>query len=164
MTSNTVIKSNRKGGVKTSEGKSISRFNALKHGILKESITEYEKIDFKAIYEGLVADYTPQNTIESILIEQIAIDYVKLARVNKAEAELMLSSINPHIEKSSYDTFIEETKTIRTVREGYIPSVKSETLSKLDLYSRYETTTRNRMLKTIFMLQNIVRSREPSDF
>ena len=44
------------GGVKSSEGKEITRYNALKHCIFRETITEYEQNDFSDIAEQLFLD------------------------------------------------------------------------------------------------------------
>jgi len=38
------------GGVKTEAGKMVSKYNSVKHGILRETVTDNEKIDVRSIY------------------------------------------------------------------------------------------------------------------
>lgn len=129
------------GGVKTTEGKSISRFNAIKHGILKETVSEYENINHEALYASLREDFPPKNILEEIVLERIAVAYIKLLRATKAEAEFMKSVLNPTIEfgiKPLYEKL------------GYEPTVKSGQVELLaSMYSRYETSAENRFYKSI---------------
>jgi hypothetical protein len=132
------------GGVKTDEGKEISRFNAVKHGILKKSISEYEEFDFLTLYNSLSQDFHPQNTLEEILVERISIAYIKLLRVAKAEAELMKTAIDPTIVSKllEFETYEE--------KEGYKPVVTTSHMEYLSsYYTRYETSIENRMYKAI---------------
>jgi hypothetical protein len=136
------------------EGKAISRFNALKHGILRESVTDYEKSDYKLIYDELVQEFSPNTTTGFMLIDMLTSDYVKLIRINKAEAEFFSSRINPHIEKKMYEKILDDMNMV-TVREGSIPKIIPDDVAKLDLYSRYETSVRNRIVKYLGLLQNL---------
>lgn len=141
------------GGVKTEEGKEVSRFNAVKHGILKESISEYEGFNYHNLYNSLSSDFPPQNTVEEILIERIAVAYIKLLRVAKAEAELMKTAIDPTIVSKvlDFDTFKE--------RDGYKPVVTTSHMEYLSsYYARYETSIENRMYKAINKLLELKRS------
>lgn len=147
------IDANRKnsllGGVKTEEGKQKSKFNALKHGILRDSITEYEDLDYSLLYESLVDDFRPKSTIEEILIERIAMSYMKLKRIAKAEKERLQQSIDP----TKTDEF-EFTNII--IKSGYTPKVNEQCITSLSsVYSRYETTTENRLYKAIDKLLEI---------
>lgn len=129
------------GGVKTVEGKAVSRFNAVKHGILKETVSEYEKVDYKAFYASLSEDFPPKNILEEIILERIAIGYIKLVRASKAEAEFMKTVINPTI---GFDLPPLYTKM------GYQPVMKSEQVELLaSMYSRYETSAENRFYKSL---------------
>lgn len=133
-----------KGGVRTPQGKEISRFNALKHGILRQSISEYETLDFESVYNALEDDLKPQNTIEAIVIERIALAYTKLLRVNKAEIELIKSALNPTIVKELINFEFHETIT------GYEPQISKESIETLStIYSRYETSIENRLYRAI---------------
>ena len=52
-------------GVKTEKGKSISKWNALKHGVLRESVSEYEKLDYQTLYTELVEEFDPSSEVYS---------------------------------------------------------------------------------------------------
>jgi hypothetical protein len=81
-------------GVKTEEGKAISKWNALKHGILRESISEYEKLDYETLYNTLTEELEPKSMLESLCIEMIVNNYIKLFRINKGEKERKNESIS----------------------------------------------------------------------
>lgn len=133
-----------KGGVRTPQGKEISKFNALKHGILRQSISEYETLDFESVYKALEDDLKPRNTIEAIVIERIALAYTKLLRVNKAEIELIKSALNPTIVKELISFEFQETIP------GYEPQISKESIETLsNIYSRYETSIENRLYRAI---------------
>lgn len=131
------------GGVKTENGKQKSKFNALKHGILRESITEYEDLDYSLLYESLVEDFKPNNTVEEILIERIAMSYIKLKRIAKAEKERIQQSLDPtEIDNFDFNGII--------IKNGYTPKVNEKCVNSLSsVYSRYETTTENKLYKAI---------------
>ena len=143
------------GGVKTPEGKETIKYNALKHGILKQVITEYEEEAYEGIFEYLREHYAPIGIIETLLVEKIAIIYIKSFRIAKAESEYMQSILNPSIEKlARYETMLLE-------KEGYEPKVKVQMVEKLqNIYSRYETTTENRLYKAMHELERMQRMRK----
>ena len=83
-----VIAANRKNaqkskGPKTAQGKSKSSRNAIKHGLLSKALnfsSDLEKDDYERLLADLVREIRPQDSIESMLVEQIAINYWKLQR------------------------------------------------------------------------------------
>jgi len=56
-------KNARKGGVKTTEGKELVKFNALKHGVLLQAVTEYEQPIYEDIQERLFKEYQPKTLL-----------------------------------------------------------------------------------------------------
>jgi hypothetical protein len=167
MVSNKQLKANQQnalsGGVKTPEGKAISRFNAFKHGILSQLITEYEKGFYSNILDDLKEQYQPIGIIEQVLIERIAIYYLKLFRVQKAETEYMKSELNPRKTKivGGIETDPEGLLgEIVVVNEGYTPTITDDNIQKLtEIYARYETTIENRLFRAIHELERIQRLR-----
>jgi hypothetical protein len=135
-----------KGGVKTEEGKSVSKWNALKHGILRQSVSEYEKLDYETLYTELVEEFEPSSALETMCIEIIVTNYIKLFRINKAETERMKMTLDPTIEFGIAPL---------TTRDGYEPVVSADTVSSLEVYSRYQTTVENRIYKAIMMLKTL---------
>jgi len=64
----------KKGGVKTDEGKAVSKYNALKHGLLSKQIM-YEGEDADELLElekRLRAELNPASEIELLLVDKIA--------------------------------------------------------------------------------------------
>lgn len=131
------------GGVKSEAGKSVSRFNAMKHGILSDVITDYETVNYKLLYENIKLDFPPSNVLEELIIERIAVAYIKLQRVSKAEAEQINAAMNHE------DSWISDLDS----ESSYKPEVSSQYFKDIyELYSRYETTTENRFYKAISKL------------
>lgn len=142
------------GGVKTEEGKEASKFNALKHGVLRQSITDYEKDFYLEVFGELMEQYQPANITEKILVERIALCYLKLFRVQKTETEFMKAKLDPHIEKVASWIDMSEALKGEVVNEGYIPKISNDTVLQLmATYSRYETTLENRLYKALHELE-----------
>lgn len=89
------IRANRQnaelGGVKSKEGKAISKYNALKHGLLsKEVLLDGE--DEEALIEvgkRLRTELEPQTELELILVDRITANVWRLRRVMQIEREMM---------------------------------------------------------------------------
>jgi len=81
-------------GPKTEEGKAVSRYNAIKHGLLsKEVLLEDE--DEKALIEvgkRLRTELEPQSELELVLVDRITANVWRLKRVMQMERELMADS------------------------------------------------------------------------
>ena len=79
------------GGVKTEEGKAVSRYNAIKHGLLsKEVLLEGE--DEKILIEmgkNLRSELAPQAELELVLVDRITANVWRLKRVMQMEREMM---------------------------------------------------------------------------
>lgn len=143
------------GGVKTSAGIEISKYNAQKHGILGQTLTEYEQTSYRGIFEELRAYYKPKGIIEDILVERMAIHHIKLYRIAQAENEFIKSVLNPTLD------IADEMDRHLIRKRGYEPTVKSSSVEKLqNIYSRYEATIENRLYKTMHELERIQRMRK----
>ena len=79
------------GGVKTDKGKAISKYNALKHGILSEGILLKGENESKLLELGrkLRSELKPKCELEMILVERIITNTWRLKRAMKAEREMM---------------------------------------------------------------------------
>ena len=136
------------GGVKTDEGKAISRYNAVRHGILRETVTEYEKIDHERIFNEFADFYKPENLVEEILVERLTVAYIKMARVSRAESELMKSALDPTIGYGDGITVYEKL--------GYQAVLASDKVTLLsDVYSRYETAVEKRFYRAMNTLNEL---------
>lgn len=124
------------GGVKTQAGKNIVRFNARKHGVLAQLRTPYEEKILEYFLSQLYEEKEPKNFIEEFLIERVALGYLRLYRVAKAEKEYMEYSLNQYENPSSLDfTDKEDRQEINYERV--------ETLC--NTFLRYETNIENKM-------------------
>ncbi len=164
-TSQKQIKANqengKKGGVKTEEGKAVSKYNAIKHGILKQVVSDYEKDFYDGIVEQLEDQFHPVGVFEEILVDRIGIYYLKLYRVGKAENEYMRAILNPRVTKveDEMEMYLSTSKVV-VVNEGYVPKIDSDDVEKLsDVYARYETAIENRLYKALHELQRLQASR-----
>jgi hypothetical protein len=166
MTSDKQIEANREngklGGIKTEEGKDISKYNALKHGILKEVVSDYEQTFYEDITERLEDQFKPAGVLEKLLVDRIGVYYLKLFRVAKAENEYMKSTLDPRIVviKDGLDLLSDYKETI-IENEGYTPKVKDTAIEKLsNTYLRYEISIENRLYKALHELQRLQAERK----
>ncbi len=150
----------KKGGVKTSEGKAVSRWNAVQHSILKEVVSEYEQESYEGILEQLVERYRPEDILEHMLVERIGICRLRLYRAARAENEYMRSVLNPRKVVAENPFANLGFSLEKVVHEGYVPLVHQEAIEKLsNVYLRYETTIENRMYKAIHELERLQAAR-----
>jgi hypothetical protein len=77
-----------KGGVKTEEGKAISRLNARKHGIFAVALTPEDSEEVCGTEDELIASLRPVGRVEEMLVEKLALTYLRMQRCARAEAEL----------------------------------------------------------------------------
>ncbi len=150
------------GGVKTEEGKAVSRFNALTHGVLQEALTDYEQGYYSDVLQDLQNQYQPEGMVENMIIGRMAIHFIKLFRIQRAETEFVKSKLNPHIAMTTTDSLIKSLEGHEEViQEGYTPKLKHEDIQKLlDTYSRYETTLENKLFRAIHELERTQRARK----
>jgi hypothetical protein len=150
----------KKGGVKTDEGKEVSKYNALKHGILKATVSEYEAEFSNDVMDRLNSQFQPVGVLEKMLVDRIGYFYIRLFRVAKSENEYMQSILNPRkVTVKDIIPQIEFTETI-VENEGYIPILKDTSVEKLtSTYLRYEIALENRMYKAIHELQRLQANR-----
>ncbi|MFC1765591.1 hypothetical protein ACFL6U_26395 [Planctomycetota bacterium] len=103
-------KNAKKGGVKTDEGKAISKFNALKHGLLSREIVitagdgAENPEEFEALSKGMHDQLKPLGTMEEMLVEKIVAAYWRLRRACRYEAGIVQQDMD-----STADTFYAET-------------------------------------------------------
>lgn len=140
-------KNSKKGGVKTNQGKLVSKFNARKHGILSNIVRCSEESFFNAYLEDLFDEYEPKGFTENILVERIAILYLKLYRLRLSEENYIKNSIDANFDQVYFHNNSNDT------HESAIDEHRIEKL--VSLYQRYETTIENRLYKAINELKKI---------
>ena len=139
------------GGVKTEEGKAVSKYNALKHGILsKEVLLEGE--DEKALIEigkKLRGELEPQAELELVLVDRITANVWRLKRVMQIEREMMAND--------RHDTDWDGKQKHETLGEAL-----SEDFANNDTYGkliRYEASIERGIYKALHELQRIQATR-----
>ena len=148
------------GGVKTQEGKDIVRFNARKHGILSKIMTAYEENIFEQYLSQLFEEYEPQTFMEQVLVERIAVSYLRLFRSGKAENERMMLALYPPKLKPELLALAAQTLE----HEGYEAELSSKAIGDLgQVFMRYETSIENRLYKAMHELERLQRIRKGED-
>lgn len=90
----------KKGGVKTPEGKTLVKYNALKHGLLAKEVVitvregAEDPEEFNALLKDLQTQLNPAGTLEEILVEKIAVSYWRLRRVYRYEVGLIRQKLD----------------------------------------------------------------------
>ncbi len=158
MASDAQISANREngklGGVKTEEGKAVSRFNARKHGICGQLVSEYEDDIYDHYFDQLFTEYDPKGWKEVILVERIATCYLQLYRAAKAEREFMRTLLEP--------TSLESVT--RSLTHSFPVRISSAGITTLgSVYLRYTTTNENRMDRAMRELERIQAVRKAHD-
>jgi len=92
MASDRQIRANREnakvGGVKSVEGKAISKNNSLKHGILAQGSAPGDSISLEDVYSQLYQEFNPETPSREFLVQQLALTVARLARCCRLEAEI----------------------------------------------------------------------------
>jgi hypothetical protein len=95
MTTEKQLKANKEnaklGGVKTEEGKAVSKYNALKHGLLSKEVLLKGESEKEIIELGkhLRQELTPMSEMEMILVERIIANTWRLKRALRGEKEMI---------------------------------------------------------------------------
>lgn len=139
----------QKGGPKTEEGKKVSKFNALKHGLLsQEVVIDGENpeilIDFgTAIKEQL----EPKGPLEEMLVDRIISGFWRLRRAIYVEKGAMEWYQNDHEMFNAFPESEEQSER-KSIRD--ILSNKS-----IDNILRYETTIERSVFRALHELERL---------
>lgn len=153
------LEANRKnaqlGGVKTEQGKAVSKFNAIKHGILsKNLVLEGEDNDsFERLRSGIVEEFEPHTELERLLADRIVSCAWRLRRSIQAERELMAKDCR----YKDSDSGKEELQLHRAYRHEYF---SPDDKDSYQLVNRYEIMLERSLYKAIHELQRAQASRK----
>jgi hypothetical protein len=160
--SNKKTEANRRNGQNSHGPKDTTstRFNATKHGLLARGITELDDAEsYRAILDNLRREKAPVGTLETALVESLALEIARLPRARRLEAEYITAVLNPPILKSQalpVDLFFEPT----VIDPGLPAAIHADCMAKLvSLYQRYETAIHNRIFRLIHELERLQRMR-----
>lgn len=127
-------------------GKEVSKYNAQQHMILRETPTEYEQADVTRIFDELSEDLQPNGRMQEVMVEIIANNIIKLARIGKAEGEVIKEAMSADM--GLILGYLEKEKE-------YKPSIDYQAIEKLNLCSRYQTATENRIYRALGVLKQL---------
>jgi hypothetical protein len=124
MTTEKQIKANKEnaklGGVKSEEGKAISKYNAIKHGILGNLISQYDKdINLESLIAKLKEELHPKDLIQEMLVERIGLNYLRMVRALKIEKNLIESIVNPPALEKVYKNTEEKEKYLKAKKSRF---------------------------------------------
>jgi hypothetical protein len=93
-------------GPRTEEGKARSSKNATKHGLTSRDlvIREDERKEFESLQSDLLAELTPEGTLETLTFNQILRASWDMMRFRRLESWLMANDIDPVLDDASAKT------------------------------------------------------------
>ena len=99
----------RSTGPKSAEGKAKSAQNAIKHGLLSQSLLvgDESEADFDVLIQGLIDSHQPQDLAEALLVEKMAIALWKMRRLHAVESATIeyrqITSLPPRFLLEEYE-------------------------------------------------------------
>jgi len=147
----------KKGGVKTSKGKALTRLNAVRHGVLsQEVLLEGESHEaLCSLEEGLATEIQPHGELEGILVDRLVASVWRLKRTLKVETANMAYEYQERIEGSyPFDRAQRQLLALRDMLAG----------DETEKIMRYETAIERqiyRALHELIRLQMARRGEKP---
>lgn len=89
----------RSGGPRTAQGKAVVAGNALRHGVNARLVIldDEDPAEFENLFQGLVADFKPQGTAETIIVHRMAHVIWKQRRLDTYEHQQVSQAALVHI-------------------------------------------------------------------
>jgi hypothetical protein len=166
MSSEKQVAANRqnslKGGVKSEEGKAVSRLNARKHGIFAAALTPEDSEECAGIEQELIASLRPVGRVEEMLVEKIALTYLRMQRCARAEAEFHIRTWQePHeeFEERRWEV-IQQLRAEGVHATPFREEVFERMVKLVDLYDARLT---NQWLKLLHEIERLQRLRKAHD-
>jgi hypothetical protein len=179
----------RSTGPRTEEGKSQSRRNALKHGILISAVLitkgsgAEDCAEFEQLLDSLHRDLAPVGALEEILVEKIAVCWWRQKRALQCEAGLVRKRFAAEVKDVARREMVfadvtesealpdneeefdddGERSEIKRALEDLDPVMDNLRLprgAELDRILRYETTVQRQLAYAIDQLERLQRSRK----
>jgi len=144
-------KNAKKGGVKTSEGKVIVRYNALKHGLLSKEVLlkgEREK-NLIELTKKLQEELKPTTELEMILVDRIVANTWRLKRAMRIEKEMIVKDC----ESEDWEGNITKRNLGEALSYDFVNH------DKYGKFIRYETSIERGIYKALHELQRIQSAR-----
>ena len=143
--------------------RSPRKFNARKHGLLCEGVTELDDPDeFKTVCCELGSELGPVGKIEEFLVKRLALCMLRLKRACMLEAEFITACLHPPVKKTEVDFPIPDPFPVVTtvIDEGLPARMPAEGMEQLmRTFHRYETALENKMYRALHQLERRQRMR-----
>lgn len=166
MTTDKQLQANKQnaklGGVKTPEGKAITKFNALKHGLLSSEVLlkGEDKDNLVKLSNQIRESLQPVGEIEQLLTDRIITNFWRLKRAMGVERSTMewekfneRGEIDLSFGGYPRDEKLEEEQKIRKKIRDMIANNETEQIL------RYETTIERSIYKALHELQRLQAAR-----
>jgi hypothetical protein len=142
----------KKGGIKTEEGKSISRFNAVKHGIFTNVIiADMEESDVINQLRGDVFDeLKPKGVLEETLVDRIVVCIWRLRRCAIADKAVT----EKEYQEAKHNVFADSDEEKKLDSKIWVL-----THGQTELLLRYETTIERQLYRVMRELRDLQRIR-----
>ena len=145
-----------KGGPKTNEGKAVSKYNAIKHGLLtKEVLVEgEEKEDLTELKETITGALDPIGPMENLLVDRIIANVWRLRRALQIETKTM------EWYQNDFDMFPIGQSEEQQARKSIKNMLSNESIETI---LRYETTIERSIFRTLHELERLQAKRNGKD-
>lgn len=140
------------GGVKTEEGKKVSRLNAMKHGFFSKIVTDFDKLSCDDFLDEVYRHFAPTNIYETQLVEIMLSNMLAYRRVCIFESQLVSSELADAICGS-------EEFEIVLGRSKYQNKFSDDVMDELLKITRYKICAFNMITKSQHELERLVRMR-----
>jgi len=175
MATNRQLKANQENAQKSigvPRDTTLSRFNALEHGLLSQGVTELDDPDFyRSILEKLRGELQPQGELESFLVERIALCVIRVRRSALLESEAITAALHPaRWGKSKSDSEMESLieklgGSTKLVDPGFQARLDSDAVDKLSgTFGRYESHHERRLFRAVAELERLQGLRKTTDY
>jgi hypothetical protein len=131
------------GGVKTEEGKAVSKYNAIKHGLLSEEVLLEGEDETSLITFGkkIRAELKPETEFELLLVDRIIANSWRLKRTMRVEIGM--------IKDSCSSSFGGEKSIGEALNSDFMHN------DNFGKFTRYETSIERGIYKALHELQRI---------
>jgi len=136
------------GGVKTEDGKDISRFNAIKHGFFSQLITKHDILNHQDFVDEMYNLISPTNIYQTQLLEILLSNFLSYRRISLFESNLIDNELEKAINTQ------DEHLPIDFAATSYQIKFRSCFIDELIKFQRYKITALNSILKTKNALDN----------
>lgn len=152
MTSTSQVEANRRNaqlstGPRSLRGKSVSRLNALKHGLTAQQVVLFDERteDFESFVNEIAAALKPRNPVEHLLAERAALCAWRLRRCYRIEAA-MFENVRPNWGNGA-------AAVMTRIEQLFIRvTAHDDQLAKL---TRYETSIERSLMGALFALRQL---------